>query len=61
MERKRLRDRAWYPLAVAGCITAALYVLLTRFHPVLDAIGKFVGFFSPVLLGCLIAYIVNPL
>lgn len=37
------------------------FVVLTRFGTVAAAIRRFIGFFYPVLLGCLIAYIINPL
>ena len=48
-------------MAVAGCIVVVLYVVLTRFGAVMDGVHRFVGFFYPFLLGCLLAYIINPL
>ena len=38
-----------------------LYVLLTRLGAVWTGVKTFIGYFSPVLLGCLFAYIMNPL
>lgn len=61
MDKPKLRDRKWYPYAVAACIAVILYVLLIRLPDVRKGIGKFIGYFRPVILGCVIAYIVNPL
>ncbi len=61
MDKPKLRDRKWYPYAVAACIAVLLYVLLIRLPDVRRGIGKFIGYFRPVILGCVIAYIVNPL
>lgn len=61
MDKPKLRDRKWYPYAVAACIAVLLYVLLIRLPDVRKGIGKFIGYFRPVILGCVIAYIVNPL
>jgi len=60
-DRKPFRERTWYPYAVAGCIAVLLYVLLIRFADVRNGIGTFFGYFRAVILGCIIAYIVNPL
>lgn len=61
MDKPKLRDRKWYPYAVAACIAVLLYVLLIRLPDVRRGIGKIIGYFRPVILGCVIAYIVNPL
>ena len=61
MNRKRLREKPWYPNAVALCIAVVLYVLLTHLGVVWGNIRAFLGFFAPVFWGCLIAYLVRPL
>ena len=61
MDKPKLRDKKWYPYAVAACIAVLLYVLLIRLPDVRKGIGKFIGYFRPVILGGVIAYIVNPL
>ncbi|MBP5597019.1 MAG: AI-2E family transporter [Pseudobutyrivibrio sp.] len=58
---KKFRDRPWYSLAVSICIGVILFVALIRIGDILDGIGTFVGFFSTVFLGAVIAYIINPL
>lgn len=62
MSRKSpLKERTWYPYAVAACIAVVLYVVLTHLGTIWGAISTFVGFFSTVILGCVLAYLVNPL
>ena len=58
---RRFKDRPWYPLAVAISIGVILYVLLINLGPVTRSLGHFVGFFRPVIIGVVIAYLVNPL
>ena len=58
---KKLRDRPWYSLAVSICIGVILFVVLIRIGSIFDGIATFIGFFSTVFLGAVIAYIINPL
>jgi len=59
--RKPINQTPWYPYAMAGCIMVILYVTLTHLSGVWSAINSFIGYFKPVILGCIIAYIINPL
>ena len=59
--REKLHDKKWYPYAVAACIAVVLYVILTHLATVFDVAATFLGFFSAPLLGCVIAYLMNPL
>ncbi|MBQ3425615.1 MAG: AI-2E family transporter [Clostridia bacterium] len=61
MNKKRIRDAAWFPMAVAICIGVVLYILLLRLAGICEGIGIFIGFFKTVIFGCVIAYLVNPL
>ncbi len=61
MNKRSIRKAVWYPYAAAACIAVALYVLLTRLPGVWAAIDTFIGYFKPLIVGCVIAYIVNPL
>ncbi len=61
MSRKPIRERKWYPNAIAACIGVTLYVVLTRLPTIRGAIGDFFGYFKPVTLGIVIAYLVHPL
>ena len=59
--RQRLRDKKWFPYTLAACIAVTLYVALTHLPSVLKAAAMFIGFFSAPLLGCVLAYLMNPL
>ncbi len=59
--KRPLREAPWFRNAIVACIAVILYVFLIRFDVILKALGTFIGFFTPVILGCVIAYIVNPL
>lgn len=55
------RDKTWYPYAVAACLAVLLFVFLNNFPSIWAAIRTFIKFFRPVTIGCVIAFIVNPL
>ncbi|MBQ9910558.1 MAG: AI-2E family transporter [Lachnospiraceae bacterium] len=61
MKKRSIKEAPWYPNAVAACFAVTLLVVLFRFPDVWAGVRKFFGFFRPVILGCVIAYIVNPL
>ena len=58
---KSIKEKTWYPYAVAACIAVILFVVLSNFQGIWGAIKTFVGFFRIVISGCIIAFIVNPL
>ena len=58
---RKYKDKPWYPMAVAGAICVTLYVLLTNLRPVIRSVLHFIDFFRPVIIGVVIAYLVNPL
>ena len=61
MNNRKLKSKPWYTGAVVACIAVVLYVVLTRPGAVLDLLERLIGYFTPLLLGCVIAYLVNPL
>ena len=61
MDKRPLNERSWFPYAMAGCITVLLYVLLTQFSTIWGGAMTFIGYFRAVLIGCVIAYLINPL
>ena len=61
MNRKKLKNAPWYSYAVAACIAVVLFVLLMKLSDVMRGVRTFFGYFRPVILGAIIAYIVNPL
>ena len=59
--RDKWRERPWYPYAVAACIGVTLFVVLTHLSPILKAVNTFLGYFSALFLGAVLAYLMNPL
>ena len=59
--KSKLSEKKWFPGAVAACIGVFFYVLLTNLKPVLSVIGTVAGYFKPVFLGIVFAYILSPL
>ena len=59
--KEKLRDKPWFHYAVALCIAVTLYVILTHLKTVFDAVGTFIGYFGALLLGGVLAYLLNPL
>ena len=62
MARKTpLKERNWYPYAVAACIAVTLYVVLSNLGGIWKGISTVVGWFSTIILGCVLAYLISPL
>ena len=58
---KKLRSKTWYPYAVALCIGVILYVILMHLPAIAGTLKSFGRFFNTVVIGCIIAYLMNPL
>lgn len=58
---RNIKNKPWYSLTISICIGVVLFVALIRFSSVISAVGTFLGFFSTIFLGAIIAYIINPL
>ena len=61
MKHRKFREQSWYPYAVAICLGVLLYIVLQNLSSIWAAISKVSGYFLPVLLGCVLAYLMNPL
>lgn len=57
----KIQNAKWFPYMIAAVTAVVLYVLLTHLKEVFGAIGGFLGYFSSVFLGCVLAYLMNPL
>ena len=57
----KLSEKKWYNGAVIACIGVAFFVLLMNFNVILHAFMTFIGYFKPVIIGCIFAYMMNPL
>ena len=58
---KDLIHQRWFANTLAGCITVAVYLLLSHLDIVVGGIAQFIGYFSTVITGAVIAYLMNPL
>jgi len=54
-------QKRWFSNAVAGCITVAVFLLLSNLGSVWSSITNFIGYFSSVIGGVAMAYLMNPL
>lgn len=61
MFKQTLNPKNWLPQAAALSLAVLIYVVLTHFSSAWNGVRTFLGYFSPVFLGCVIAYLVNPL
>ena len=57
----KLRSKPWYPYAVAICIGVVLYVVLTHLPAIVGVLKSFGKVFNTVVIGCIVAYLTNPL
>lgn len=60
-EKNPLSPESWLPNALALSAAVVVYVVLTHLPSLWAAVTTFLGFFSPVMLAAVIAYLVNPL
>lgn len=61
MDRSRLKSRPWYNQMLVVCVGVTLFVALWHLPAVWNAVRTFIGFFAPVIYGCVIAYVLSPL
>lgn len=61
MNNSPFNPNRWLPQAISLSIAVVVYVVLTNIGALRTAIETFFGFFTPVLLAGVIAYLVNPL
>ena len=58
---KKFRSKSWYTYTVALCIAVVLYVVLIHLPAVIDGLQSFGRYFNTVVIGCIVAYLMNPL
>ena len=61
MKFSKLPEKKWFNGAVIACIGVAFFVLLTHLNVIGNTVGKILGYFRPVILGIVFAYILSPL
>ena len=55
------KDNRWMPYALAGCTVVLFYLLASHINYLFIGLRYCMGFFSPVLIGIIVAYILDPL
>ncbi|MBR1931119.1 MAG: AI-2E family transporter [Lachnospiraceae bacterium] len=55
------KNQNWFPYTVAACSAVALFVILMNLQGIGGVLGTFFGYFSPVVIGMIVAYIIDPL
>ena len=61
MKFPKFSNKDWSGWAVIVCIGVTLFVLLSNISSVIAVLAKVIGYFRPVILGVIIAYIISPL
>ena len=61
MKFSKIREKKWFNGMLIACTAVILYVLLSNIGTVLDTIGAAISFFMPLILGAILAYMINPL
>ena len=54
-------NRRWVDYTIAACIAVAFYLFLSNITSIFSGMGRFFVFVNPVLIGIMIAYVLNPL
>ena len=61
MKYKDWKNKKWFPYTVATCSAVLLFVFLMNLSGIGRVLGKVYSFFSPVVIGIVLAYIIEPL
>ena len=59
--KKEWLEKKWVAYSIATCLAVILYVALIQFQGFADGFWRFMGYFAPVLIGVVIAYVMDPL
>ena len=58
---KELIHKRWFATALGGCITVAFYLIVSNIVDIWQGFTQILGYFSTVIGGCALAYMMNPL
>ncbi len=61
MKFSKIKEKKWFNGMLIACTAVILYVLLSNIGQVIGIIGAVISFFTPLILGAIIAYMINPL
>lgn len=54
-------DSKWKVYALAGCVCVLCFVVLTQLGTIFGALGELLSILQPVIIGLVMAYIINPI
>lgn len=55
------KENKWMPYAMAGCVTVLFYLLVSHINYLFLALNYFLRILTPVILGIIFAYVLDPL
>ena len=55
----KLKEQRWFSYTFAGCVMVVLYLFLSHFASVWNSVHTFLGYFQPVIIGAVMAFIMN--
>ncbi len=58
---KKFWNGKWVDYATALCAAILFYLIIAHFNVIWAGLGKMIGFIRPVIIGVVIAYVMNPL
>ena len=58
---RNIFGRRWIGYAVAGCVTVLFFMILSHLNVFGGAVRKVAGYINPVLIGVVMAYVMDPL
>ena len=61
MKWKDLKNQTWFPYTVATCAAVVLFAVLWHLPVIGKALQTVISFFTPVIIGVVLAYIIDPL
>ena len=61
MKYEDLKEKKWFNAMLVTCVGIILYVALSNISAVLETLKTLFGYFMPLIIGCVLAYLINPL
>ena len=61
MKYEDLKEKKWFNAMLVTCVGIILYVALSNISAVLGTLKTLFGYFMPLIIGCVLAYLINPL
>ncbi|MBQ3796440.1 MAG: AI-2E family transporter [Butyrivibrio sp.] len=59
--KNRLKKKKWISYTIATCSAVVLYIILSNLYIISEGLNSFYTFIKPIVVGVIIAYLLNPL